>query len=282
MVAHNAETYYNTGSAAWNAYTQASRFFGAGNASSAAARQIDASKALPAPGGGNGSWGNWGKFAMYAGGAAAVAAAGGAAWMGRQHITEGWTWVGSHLEFVGCLARGAELASRVEKVVQLSQRHGIGFADFYTCLGAGVRRETHYAGQVVGEERTFCVVPKEVKEAEREAGGPFAKKRKRMDAVDSKGKQGTWVKCVNEKAQNEIRAHQTMFSPTENPGYYASNERAKEMIVAWVDKGWYESSGEQQVEGAEDEEDEEGGDGDREVEREEGDEGARADEEMTV
>lgn len=245
MVAHGAESHYNTASAAWNAYNQASRFFGsAGSATNAsqetAAAAVNASQALPDAQ--TGKWGNWGKYAMFAGGAAAVAAAGAGAWMGRQQLSAGWTWVGSHLEFVGCLARGAELASRVDNVVRLSERHGIGFADFYTCLGGEAKRETYYAGQVLGEERTFCVVPKDAKKVG--TGKPSPSKKRKTEMVGKEGKvanKGTWVKCVNEKATAETGAHMAMFTPAQNPGYYAMSEKAKAQVVRWVDKAWYES-----------------------------------------
>ncbi|KAI4767293.1 hypothetical protein E4T44_03868, partial [Aureobasidium sp. EXF-8845] len=79
VVAHGAEEQYNTASAAVNAYSQASQFFGLGKSSSTPVppRKVPAG-ALPPPEAG--AWGKWGKYAMFAGGAAALAAAGGAVW----------------------------------------------------------------------------------------------------------------------------------------------------------------------------------------------------------
>lgn len=39
-----------------------------------------------------------------------------------------------------------------------------------------------------------------------------------------------------------------MFFPRDNPGFYALGHRAKELIVSWVDRGWYEGSEELQQE----------------------------------
>lgn len=239
VVAHGAETHYNTASAALNAYNQASEFFGLGKSSTPSVPRANASAGALPPAT-SGGWGKWGKYAMFAGGAAAVAAAGGAAWTNREHLSKGWAWAGSHLEFIGCLARGAELAQRVETVAKISQNHAIGFADFYTCLNKDKQGKTYYSEQLLGEERTFCVVPKEAKEGREES--PL-KRRKMTDAVEKKAKsKGTWIKCINEKASNEISAHVAMFTPKDNPDYYAMTDRAKHVLLKAVDMGWYEGS----------------------------------------
>ncbi|KEQ77874.1 hypothetical protein M436DRAFT_36729 [Aureobasidium namibiae CBS 147.97] len=213
VVAHGAEEQYNTASAAMNAYSQASQFFGLGKSSNARAPPTKVpAGALPPPEAGN--WGKWGKYAMFAGGAAALAAAGGAVWQNREHISKGWAWAGGHLEFVGCLARGADLTKRIEGVAALSASHKIGFADFYTCLDTHKQGKTYYSEQLLGEERTFCVLKSK----------------------------GTWIKCINEKASNEIAAHVAMFTPKDNPDYYAMTDRAKVVLVKAVDMEWYESS----------------------------------------
>ena len=33
-----------------------------------------------------------------------------------------------------------------------------------------------------------------------------------------------------------------MFSPKDNPGYYALSEGAKDLVVQWATNEWYESS----------------------------------------
>lgn len=242
VVAHGAETHYNTASAAFNAYNQASQFFGLGGSGSstptAPPSKVPAG-ALPPPN--SGGWGKWGRYAMFAGGAAALAAAGGAVWTNREHISKGWAWAGGHLEFVGCLAKGADLTNRVEAVAKMSQEHQIGFADFYTCLDKDKQGKTYYSEQLLGEERTFCVVPKEAKEARGES--PLKRRKTANNAVEKKLKsKGTWIKCINEKASNEIAAHVAMFTPKDNPDYYAMADRAKFVLVKAVDKGWYEGS----------------------------------------
>ncbi|KAF2156564.1 hypothetical protein K461DRAFT_305 [Myriangium duriaei CBS 260.36] len=243
VVAHGAEAQYNTASAAVNAYNSATKFFGLGGAKSGAAGN-NTSKSLP-PAAANGGGGGWGRMALYAGGAAALAAVGSAAYYSRDHISSGWNWVGSHLAFVGCLARGAELAQRVEAVVKLSEQHAIGFADFYTKLGKK-EGETKVAGQILGEERTFCVVPKEAKRTE---GGSPAKKRKTIE--EKRAMKGNWIEAVNTVSEDEITAHRAMFTPRDHPGYYSMSDRARSLVVAWVDKAWYESSRDEEEEGEE-------------------------------
>jgi len=241
VIAHGTEAHLNTASAAFNAYSQASKMFGFGGGSSP---KPNASRALPAPQQGGGGVG-WGNLAMYAGGAAALAAAGGAAWVGRNQITEGWSWATSHLEFVGCLARGAELAQRLDAIAKLSKRCNIGLVDFYCRLG-DQKGQSDYSGKLLGEERTFCVVPKDLNKETSDGESPSKKRKVEQKNIDGKG---TWIECVNKKAGDEITAHRSMFSINGHPGYYVMCDTAKGLVVDWLDSDWYESS-----DGVEDEE----------------------------
>ncbi|RYP04498.1 hypothetical protein DL765_010172 [Monosporascus sp. GIB2] len=242
VVAHGAESHYNKAAAVLTQLSGLSgMFFGAGANKDHQQQQRGAepktqAKALPAPeagheqrpqkpnepkSGGGGGWASWGKIAMYAGAAGAVAASGAAAYASRQHITEGWSWVGSHLEFVGCLARGEELRSRVANMVRLNRELGVGFANLYTRLGRGAApKEVSMVGTVMGNQRTFCNLP--MKQAA-----------------------GVWKEAVNDKASDETTAHMTMFEPKENPGYTQLSADAKDLIVEWSRNEWYESSSEE-------------------------------------
>ncbi|KAI0603563.1 hypothetical protein F4775DRAFT_534268 [Biscogniauxia sp. FL1348] len=169
---------------------------------------------------GSGGWGNWGKYAVYAGAAGALAMGGAAAYFGREHITTGWSWVSSHLEFVGCLGRGEELKARVSNMVRLNEELGVGFANLYTRLGkAAASKQVSMVGTVMGNERTFCVLP------------------------STKQASGVWKAAINDKATDEPGAHMSMFEPKDNPGYSKLSEDAKNLVVSWTKNEWYEASG---------------------------------------
>ncbi|KAI1330450.1 hypothetical protein F5Y16DRAFT_363219 [Xylariaceae sp. FL0255] len=229
VVAHGAESHYNNAAAAFTQLSGLSTvFWGAENSQKAGTKQPVA--ALPAPENDKPSkderpnapkgtgWGNWGKIAMYAGAAGAVAAGSAAAYINRDHITTGWSWVSSHLEFVGCLARGEELKNRVRSMVRLNQELNVGFANLYTRLGkAAEPKKISMAGTILGNQRTFCNLP-------------------------SKQAAGIWREAVNDAATDETGAHMAMFEVKENPGYEKLAEEAKDLIVSWSKNDWYETS----------------------------------------
>ncbi|KAI9703123.1 MAG: hypothetical protein M1836_007688 [Candelina mexicana] len=236
VVAHGAEGHYNTATSAFGALSEAASMFGWGASgqgkSNKDLKKEEAPKALPSTGGametmaavqrGDAAaapaWQRWGKVAMFAGAAGAVAAGGAAAYMKRDQITEGWTWVGSHLEFVGCLMRGEELKKRLLSVVKLEEDQGLGFADMFTSLGAAAADKSgKLSSGLVGEQRTFCVLPKS-------------------------GVRKLFIKQVNDAATDETQAHMSMFYPRDNPGYYNMSEQAKDLVVRWATNDWYESS----------------------------------------
>ena len=245
VVAYGAEAHYNTATTAYSALSEVAGAFGWGAAASsnnskppqpkkaitagpeaakeALAASVTASSADAAA---TPAWQRWGKYAMFAGAAGAVAAGGAAAYMKKDTISEGWSWVGSHLEFVGCLMRGEELKARLNGLSKLRSTKKIGFADLITVLGkAGERRGKSLAGSLAErsgvsaeDKRMFCSMPK------------------------TRELQVLFEGMVNEKAGDETVAHTTMFAPRENPGYYRLSHRAKDLIVEWVDQEWYENS----------------------------------------
>lgn len=203
VVAHGAEDQYKSAAQAASAISQLSglgaSLWGAKQAGSPSTSPAPpkTAGALPAPpaasGGGGGGWGKWGKMAMYAGAAGAVAAGGAAAWMNRDHLGEGFSWATSHLEFVGCLARGEELRKRVAFLLRLREELDVGFANLYTRLGkAAPPKQTNVVGTVLGPDRTFCNLPK-------------------------KQPGGTWKEAVNDKATDETGAHMSELTMMRHP-----------------------------------------------------------------
>lgn len=229
VVAHGAEGHYQNAAAAMQQLGGLGSLWGAtqsgkqGAASRAAPPKSAGALPAPEPGANKndgGGWGAWGKVAMFAGAGAAVAAGSAAAWMNRDQITSGWTWVSSHLEFVGCLARAEELKKRVRCMVRLGEEVDVGFANLYTRLGkAAPSKQVSMVGTVLGRERTFCNLP-------------------------SKMAAGTWKEAVNDKAKDETEAHMGMFEPNENPGYERLSQNAKDLIVEWLQNDWYQTSAE--------------------------------------
>lgn len=227
VVAHGAEGHMNTAKAGWSTYNNVANAFGwGGQPATETPAVMDSSKMLP-PATGNvdaaavPAWQKYGKYAMFAGAAGALVAGSAAAYMKKDVITggisEGWTWASSHLEFVGCLARGEDLTKRLKSVIVLEQEgSGFGFANLYTTLGRAVEGKSQWASSVVGRDRTFCTVPKS------EARSYF-------------------LPVVNDKATAETTAHMCMFTPKDNPGYYSMSETAKELLIEWVSRSvWYE------------------------------------------
>lgn len=274
ILAHNAE---ESGTSAYNAFNAASSVFGWGSPKASTPSPIPdaSSKGLPAPAndtndtaGGGSRWMK--KYAMYGGAAAAIAGVAGATYMNWNHINRGLSWAGSHLEFVGCLARGAELQKRVEKVVQLEQSHHVGFANFYGALDEKVAVKTKYAGAFIDADRTFCVVPSKKRYASK-AGtkrdsssmdtatvGEEMEQGEQVEEFvqDAKRSKGRWVKCVNIAATDEITAHTSIFAADKNPDYHSMVPRARDQIVEWIgiESEWYlrsmEDSKDEQMRGA--------------------------------
>lgn len=235
VVAHGAEGHYTTASETLTQLSGLAGMFWGGSkaATETAAKDKDSGRttkpvaALPAPEANAGSpkpWERWGKIAMYAGAAGAVAAGGAAAYLKRDQLTEGWTWVYSHLEFVGVLAKGEELRKRVAYMGRLDKELGVGFANLYTRLGkAASSKQVSMVGTVLGSQRTFCNLP-------------------------SKQIVGVWKEAINDAATDETWAHMSMFEPKENPAYEKLANDAKQLITAWTKNDWYESATKEAIE----------------------------------
>lgn len=199
VVAHGAEGHYATASAAVTQLSGLTSLWGGAKAASAdsaaAAAAAQRKPALPPAetkdgkdkttgdaDGGRG-WGRWGKIAVAVGAVGAVAAGGAAAYYNRDQISQGWSWASSHMEFVSALARKEELRRRVAYMVRLNKELGVGFGTLYTRLGkAASSRTDSVVGTVLGNQRTFCVVPQ-------------------RDLA------GEWRPAVNNKATDEVWAH---------------------------------------------------------------------------
>lgn len=254
VVAHGAEQHYRNASTAYSAVSEVAGVLGYGSSSNnkntpkspqqqhanqkMLTQGADAMSASITNATGNAAavpaWQKWGKYAMFAGAAGAVAAGGAAAYLKRDTITEGWSFIGSHLEFVGCLAKGEELKGRLERIVKLKKERGIGFADLITVLGKGAPQPnkpgTPLAGGFVEigavegiapNDRTFCTIPKSEKHMK------------------------FFEKAKNDKASDEMQAHMNMFGASGNSGYFTLCERAKMLVVEWVgpeNSAWYKES----------------------------------------
>lgn len=192
-----------------------------------------------------------------------MAAGGAAAFLNRDKISQGWGWMGSHLEFVGCLARPEELKQRLERIGQTAEEKGIGFLDVVTVLGKGAsaadgkgqggEKEPMKFGpggmvEVGGVrergERTFCSLPVAGGSEETEGG-----------SLIGGGNGRFFEKSRNDAAKDETEAHMSMFERGKNPAYHALVERARDVVASWVRDGeWYLSS---ECKGAEKQEGEE-------------------------
>nr|KMM71655.1 hypothetical protein CPAG_07958 [Coccidioides posadasii RMSCC 3488] len=264
-VSYTAESQYKAATAAYGAITEVASAFGwgsgGGGGSSAskkdrkeppaalppATKSTDDAAATP-------SWQRWGRYAMFAGAAGAVAAGGAAAlYTQRDRFSAGWTWATSHLEFVGCLARPEELRRRISAIARLHVDRGIGAANFYTRLGRSAitvpsEVSTGSAQQQQQQQqqfsirdvlrskiRTFCNLPQDVEEK---------KARDEGNSRDLESNEGLeWIEVVNDNAQDETKAHMSMFSPADNPAFYEMAHQARDLLIRWVDKGWYSTAG---------------------------------------
>ncbi|KAL3480399.1 hypothetical protein BJX99DRAFT_28807 [Aspergillus californicus] len=248
VVSYGAEGHYKTITTTYNTFSEVAGLFGLGanNASNNATPTPQDAKQLPhAPddAAATPSWQRWGRYAMFAGTAGAVAAGGAAAmYSQRERLTDSWGWVSSHLAFVGCLARPAELRQRLSQMSQVRKDRGIRCVNFYTCLGKGAtslventQNSSAAGGQtpsfsskiIRSKHRTFCCLP------DKEDG---------QEKPNRLGPGPEWVQAVNDRATDEIQAHTGMFIPKENPAFNALINNACTAMVRSVDRGWYSTA----------------------------------------
>lgn len=238
VFSYGAEGHYQKVTTAYNTASQVAGLFGYGSnkTASGAAKtppnpppsNVDAAAVNPMQ--------TWGRYAMYVGAAGAMVGAGSALWSQRQNISEGVDWVSSHLVFVGCLARGAELRKRIAGLDGVQKERGIRCTNFYTCLGSGasalsVPRESEklsWSQRIIrSRKRTFCTIPDEV-EIE--------------DSATSEQPGLQWTKAINHNACDEVKAHTSMFRSKDNPALFELVGDACKALVTSIDKSWYESS----------------------------------------
>ncbi|OGE56005.1 hypothetical protein PENARI_c003G03486 [Penicillium arizonense] len=242
VVSYGAEEHYRNAATAYNTFSEVAGLFGYGGKSNASdkspnpAPPKESPQALPsADAAATPPWQKWGRYAMFAGAAGAVAAGGAAAmYTQRQKLTDGFTWVSSHLEFIGCLARIQELRQRLVRLSCVKEERGIGCVNFYTCLGKGASSlventsasQTSFSQKIIrSKNRTFCSLPKEVENGE-----------------ESQSPGLLWNKAVNDQATDEVNAHINMFLSKQNPAFFEMLNEACAVLVRSIDKGWYNSS----------------------------------------
>lgn len=241
VVSYGAEGHYRNAATAYNAFSEVAGLFGYGGKSKASNQEAtpatphESSKKLPSTpdAAATPSWERWGKYAMFAGAAGAVAAGGAAMYTQRQKLTEGFGWVSSHLEFVGCLARASELQQRLARLNAVKEERGIRCVNFYTCLGKGATSLVENAGNknsfsqkiIRSRNRTFCSLPPEVENGEQSQSPGLM-----------------WTRAVNDRATDETSAHVTMFLSKQNPAFFEMLTESCEVLVNLIDKGWYDSS----------------------------------------
>ncbi|WEW61703.1 hypothetical protein PRK78_007195 [Emydomyces testavorans] len=274
-VSYTAENHYKTASAAYGAITEVANVFGWGTpkkdttASAERSSGNSAPLALPAPTSFSSSAAatttparqRWGRYALLAGAAGALAAGGAAAlYTQRDRFSAGWTWATSHLEFVGCLARPEELRNRLAALAQLHKDRGLHCANFYTRLGRGAvvvpPSETPSATTTTAggsssppqpfsisrhilrsTVRTFCNLPQDVENNARHHD------RAGDEVASGSSEAGLeWIEAVNDKVADETKAHMSMFLPTENPAFYDMAHQARDLLIRWVDRGWYSAA----------------------------------------
>ncbi|KAG2415335.1 hypothetical protein HFD88_006526 [Aspergillus terreus] len=253
VVSYGAEGHYRNVTTAYSALSEVAGLFGLGGNDNTSTKTTVASDERTTPqtrssqstsgstttadAAATPSWQRWGRYAMFAGAAGAVAAGGAAAmYSQRQRLTDGWGWVSSHLSFVGCLARPADLRQRLSLLSDVHRDRGIACTNFFTCLGKGAtslvettnQGSTSFSQKIIRSKyRTFCTLPPELE-------GPNPQPTAEAGL--------RWVRAVNDNAKDEIKAHISMFLPKENPAFLDLVGEAGKVLVRSIDRGWYNTA----------------------------------------
>ncbi|KAI9886927.1 MAG: hypothetical protein M1823_001219 [Watsoniomyces obsoletus] len=148
----------------------------------------------------------WRTIAAYTGTTGALAAAGVAAYMNREELYQGYTWIQNHLQFVGVIMKRGESRMKLARITALE---GFGFGNLYTSLG----QNPAMVGGAYIPERTFCAIPP--------AKNPLSDKFRRE---------------LNLVAKDEIDAHTSMFKEDKNPGYHRLLDDAKDCVIEWINR----------------------------------------------
>ncbi|KAI0307238.1 hypothetical protein B0F90DRAFT_1814020 [Multifurca ochricompacta] len=134
-------------------------------------------------------WGRWAPAALAAGGALIAGAAAGSAYYHRRDIESSYGTLMEHMQYVGALWDRDDLTTRVRHLAENEARHGVIFRMFYALLPSSL--PTHLSS------RTFCILPEPSSDVIRH-----------------------FVPARNTLAEDEVRAHISMFDPGKNDGYY--------------------------------------------------------------
>ncbi|KAF3930550.1 hypothetical protein ABW19_dt0202836 [Dactylella cylindrospora] len=253
MFAHSAESNIRAASTAFSTVAKTFGWFQestpatlATSSSGAPAAALPAAQAAPQSGG----WGWAGKLAMAAGVAATVSAGATAAYYNRDNITQGYSWVTSHLQFVGVLFKNEDLKTRVTRACSVP---GVGIANFYTVLGEAAKPSQSASGkpmEVGGQGlRTFCSLPPKPANAA-SSSAPSSPSRSGAASPDqraaadidlgSKDMRGWWHAQLNDMATDEVNAHMFMFGQKTNSGYKEMMDGTRKQIMKWA-INWYDS-----------------------------------------
>ncbi|KAF3903479.1 hypothetical protein ABW20_dc0107641 [Dactylellina cionopaga] len=259
MFANSAQNNFRQASDAFSTVSSIAKTLGLFQAQEAPAASLATSSsgaqaaALPSAGQAASSGWGWGKLAMVAAAATTVSAGAGAAvYWNRTNITQGFSWVTSHLSFVGVLFRPDELKARVMRVSAVPD---VGVTNFYTVLGKGTKAAATPGGRALevggGGLRTFCSLPPRPSDG---PSSPSSSKAKPASpgasSVDSRGAADIdvgnrdlrtwWFAQLNDKAPDEVTAHMYMFNQSTNPGYKDLLDAARKQVMIWS-INWYDA-----------------------------------------